>query len=115
MTMNKLEPIYHYLYQLQISPACKGFYQLAYALYLIQTDSEYLTAVTKRLYPDVARYYHTSAAAIEQNIRRMVALIWLNTPAAFEYPDGRMVHRRPTSAQALAMLAVRISSYTLAN
>ena len=106
---NALPQIYRYLYQLQLSPASKGFYQLAYALHLIQTDPAYLTAVTKRLYPDVARHFETTAAAVERNLRRMVAAIWRKPTA----PVAHLPH--PTSARALAILTVALSDQTPIN
>ena len=104
-----LNQIYRYLYQLHLSPASKGFYQLAYALYLIQTDPAYLTAVTKRLYPDVARQFDTTTAAVERNIRRMVAVIWRKPTS----PVAHLPH--PTSARALAILTVALSDQTPTN
>ena len=103
---NALTPIYHYLYRLQLSPASRGFYQLAYALHLIQTNHEYLTAVTKRLYPDVARQFDTTAAAVERNLRRMVAGIWSKPTAPSPHIPC------PTNTRALVILTAELSTQT---
>ncbi|MCE2603975.1 sporulation initiation factor Spo0A C-terminal domain-containing protein, partial [Pseudomonas aeruginosa] len=46
-----------------------GFYYTSYAVYLAMEDMECLSLVTKYLYPEVAKHYHTTPACVERNIR----------------------------------------------
>ncbi len=57
------------LCQLGAKPETTGFYFSAVALELVCDQPQRATLVTKWLYPDVARVYKTSVAAVERGIR----------------------------------------------
>ena len=49
-----------------------GYEQAAYAIKLVVSDDTYLRAVSKRLYPDVAKRFNTTPSRAERNIRHLV-------------------------------------------
>ena len=53
-----------------------GFYYVIYAVQLSIEDGDKLQLISKWLYPEVAKKYHTSVQCVERNIRTLVALIW---------------------------------------
>ena len=52
-----------------IKPSLKGFDYLAEAILLINEDPSYKQAVTKRLYPDIAKIYHDTWSNVERAMR----------------------------------------------
>lgn len=63
--------IVHTLYGLGISSNLKGFGYLKSAIELVLEDREYLSFVTKQLYPKLAKMYSTTPSAIERGIRHV--------------------------------------------
>lgn len=57
------------LLALGIAPNYKGFSQIETALMLLLDNEDYLFAMIKELYPDVAKKLNSSAKGVEQNIR----------------------------------------------
>ena len=53
-----------------------GFYYVISAVQLSIEDGDKLQLISKWLYPEVAKKYHTSVQCVERNIRTLVALIW---------------------------------------
>lgn len=54
----------------------KGYEYLRYALELTCTEREYLEDVTKRMYPDIAKHFNTTASRVERAIRHAVEVAW---------------------------------------
>ena len=46
-------------------------------------EEAYLLALTKRLYPDIARYYQTTREAVERSIRTLISVMWDKNPELF--------------------------------
>lgn len=57
------------LLALGIAPNYKGFSQIETALMLLLDNEDYLFAMIKELYPDVAKKLNSSAKKVERNIR----------------------------------------------
>jgi len=97
--------LYDLLYSLGLTANYVGFSYLSYAVLLAAEDSSRLLAVTKRLYPQVAREYGISWKAVEKGIRSAVDRIWeIQTPALcrITYPS---LMKKPTAACFIAMLS----------
>ena len=69
---NIMKEIHTTLFELGFNPSISGFYYLSLALELLIKDETYLTALTKRLYPDIAKYYNKANCTIERCIRTLV-------------------------------------------
>lgn len=54
----------------------KGYMYLRTAILLVYFNIELLGQVTKRLYPDIARQYSTTASRVEKAIRHAIGIAW---------------------------------------
>lgn len=97
--------IYSLLYLLGASANSIGFFHTAYAVRLAVKQPETLLMVTKWLYPEVARHYHTNWRAVERNIRRLIAAVWKTHGDTLAIMAGRPLPSKPTASQFLSILA----------
>ena len=56
----------------------KGYNYIKTAITLAYNDSTILESVTKRLYPDIAKIYNTTASRVERAIRHAIETAWMN-------------------------------------
>lgn len=54
----------------------RGYRYVSYAIHLVIDDVRYLDAVTKRLYPGIAKVYNTTPSSVERSIRHAVETAW---------------------------------------
>lgn len=106
--------IYSLLYQLGASATSTSFFQTAYAVRLAVEQPQTLLLVTKWLYPEVARHYHTNWKAVERNIRRLVAAVWANNPDMLCEIARRPLLHAPTVTHFLSILAAHITLHSAA-
>ena len=64
------------LHQLGIGKTYSGYDYILRSIELIMLNEDVLTNVTKILYIDVAKEYHTSQTCVERNIRKVIEVIW---------------------------------------
>ena len=74
------------LYSIGLTPNYKGYRQLTQALQIAVEEPEALEAVTKWLYPAVARKCGTNWKTVERNIRTMIGIAWRTAPEPIIYP-----------------------------
>ena len=96
---------YSLLYDLGVKADTVAFFHTAYAAYLAAEQPQKLLLVTKWLYPEVARHYHTNWKAVERNIRRTAFSIWNHHADKLEALAGQPLTSRPTPMQFLAILS----------
>ena len=83
-----------------------GFPYLSYALALVLADHSYLYQLFKRLYPDTARAFQTSAACVEKDLRTLIRSFWQEGGGqALGRLAPRPLLRRPTTGELLALLS----------
>lgn len=92
------------LNHLGLTPNYLGHYYTAYALSLTKQQPERLLLITKWLYPDIAKHYHTKWSCVERNLRAAVAIVWLRNPALLEQLAGYPLPHKPTASQFIAIL-----------
>ncbi len=80
-----------------ITPNYKGYHYLMKAYELTKEDSELLNCITTRLYPMIAKKFHTSAQAVERGIRTVIMLCY-NQGLLSEYKSI------PTAAQFIGII-----------
>lgn len=102
--------IYNTLYRLGITAKYRGFFLTSYAIQLCTHQPERLLMVTKWLYPEVAKQYHTKWSCVERNIRTVSNLAWLNNRAYLEELAYRPLTKKPTPSEFLGILVSYISS-----
>ena len=66
----------HTLQEAGILPHIKGYQYLREAIMLVIGDGEYLNAVTKELYPSIAKKFNTTASRVERAIRHSIEVAW---------------------------------------
>ena len=70
--------IFKFQTQLGIRSNIKGYNYIKTAITLAYNDSPILESVTKRLYPDIAKIYNTTASRVERAIRHAIETAWMN-------------------------------------
>ena len=67
------------LHQLGIGKSYSGYDYIIYAIHLVMQNENTLNNVTKILYIDIAKEYHTSQTCVVRNIRKAIEVIWNHT------------------------------------
>ena len=106
--------IYSLLYDLGIKADTVAFFHTAYAACLAAEQPQKLLLVTKWLYPEVARHYHTNWKAVERNIRRTALAIWNHQAGKLEALAGQPLATRPTPTEFLSILSCRLRNERIA-
>lgn len=64
------------LFQLGIRSTINGFHYVCYALSLCEQNEDYLLAVHKHLYADIAKHFDVSRDSVEHCLRTAVNICW---------------------------------------
>ena len=90
----------------------KGYHYLRTAIILSGKDMEVVSSVTKLLYPEVAKKYHTTDQKVERAIRNAIEISWnrgnrdtINMLFGYSADEGRT---RPTNSEYIARIADKI-------
>lgn len=97
-------PICDLLCRLGVTANYTGFFYTAYAVELCVERPDRLLLVTKWLYPEVAKQYHTNWKAVERNIRTTSNIIWQKNCPLLETFAHSPLPQKPRNAQLLAIL-----------
>lgn len=75
-------------------------------------DPEIINAVTKRLYPSVAKFFNTTSSRVERAIRHAIEVAWdrgdvdiLNSYFGYTIHNGR---GKPTNSEFIAMISDKL-------
>ena len=100
------------LHQIGVPAHIKGYQFLRDAILLTTADHEYINAVTKRLYPEIAKRNGTTASRVERAIRHAIEVAWdrgdVDTLNSY---FGYTIHNlrgKPTNSEFIAMIADKI-------
>ena len=102
------------LRQLGVPAHIKGYRYLRKAIIIVMKDPEILScAVTKILYPDIAKYYGTTASRVERAMRKAIEAAWDRgnidyLQHCFGYTVNSLVGR-PTNSEFIATAADMLS------
>ena len=64
------------IHEIGVPAHIKGYMYLREAITMVVNDMELLSAVTKELYPSIARKYNTTASRVERAIRHAIEVAW---------------------------------------
>lgn len=64
------------MHELGIPAHIKGYRYLREAIVLVYNNVDLLSAITKELYPQVAKTFHTTPSCVERAIRHAIELSW---------------------------------------
>ena len=97
------------LHQIGVPAYIKGYQFLRDAILLTMNEPEYINAVTKRLYPEIAKRNGTTASRVERAIRHAIEVAWdrgdVDTLNSY---FGYTIHNlrgKPTNSEFIAMIA----------
>lgn len=100
------------IHQIGVPAHIKGYYYIRESILLAVTDINILNSVTKKLYPEVARRYNTTASRVERAIRHSIEVAWdrgdidtLNKYFGYTVNNNR---GKPTNSEFIAMIADKL-------
>lgn len=100
------------LHQIGVPAHIKGYQYLRDSIIMSIEHPEIINAVTKQLYPSVAKKYETTSSRVERAIRHAIEVAWdrgdvdvLNSYFGYTIHNGR---GKPTNSEFVAMISDRL-------
>lgn len=100
------------LHQIGVPAHIKGYQYLRDSIIMSVEKPEIINAVTKQLYPSVAKKYDTTSSRVERAIRHAIEVAWdrgdvdvLNSYFGYTIHNGR---GKPTNSEFVAMISDRL-------
>ena len=66
------------IHEVGIPAHIKGYQYLREAIMMVVNDIDVINQITKQLYPDIAKAYHTTPSRVERAIRHAIEVAWPN-------------------------------------
>jgi two-component system response regulator (stage 0 sporulation protein A) len=110
---NSLEAeITNIIHEIGVPAHIKGYLYLREAIQMVVNDVELLSAVTKELYPSIAKKYNTTASRVERAIRHAIEVAWSRGQIeTINKIFGYTIHNdkgKPTNSEFIAMVADKL-------
>lgn len=100
------------LHQIGVPAHIKGYHYLRDAIIMSVEDPDIINAVTKQLYPGVAKRYETTSSRVERAIRHAIEVAWdrgdvevLNSYFGYTIHNTR---GKPTNSEFIAMISDKL-------
>ena len=97
------------IHEIGVPAHIKGYQYLREAIILTINDMEMINAVTKVLYPEVAKKYGTTPSRVERAIRHAIEVAWdrgdIETLQKFFGYTVSNIKGKPTNSEFIAMIA----------
>ena len=100
------------LHQIGVPAHIKGYHYLRDSIIMAIEDPEIINAVTKQLYPSVAKAYNTTSSRVERAIRHAIEVAWdrgdvdvLNSYFGYTIHNTR---GKPTNSEFIAMISDKL-------
>lgn len=97
------------IHEIGVPAHIKGYMYLREAITMVINDMELLSAVTKELYPSIAKKYNTTASRVERAIRHAIEVAWgRGQVEAINKLFGYTIHTekgKPTNSEFIAIIA----------
>lgn len=100
------------LHQIGVPAHIKGYHYLRDSILMAIEDPDIINAVTKQLYPGVAKKYNTTPSRVERAIRHAIEVAWdrgdvdiLNSYFGYTIHNTR---GKPTNSEFIAMISDRL-------
>ena len=97
------------IHEIGIPAHIKGYHYLRYAIIMAVEDMDVLNAITKILYPTVAKKHQTTASRVERAIRHAIEVAWsrgkldvLDELFGYTVSNGK---GKPTNSEFIALVA----------
>ncbi|NEZ46293.1 sporulation transcription factor Spo0A [Clostridium niameyense] len=100
------------IHEIGVPAHIKGYMYLREAITMVVNDMELLSAVTKELYPSIAKKYNTTASRVERAIRHAIEVAWSRGQIeTINKIFGYTIHNdkgKPTNSEFIAMVADKL-------
>ena len=100
------------IHEIGVPAHIKGYQYLREAIIIAVDDMDVINAVTKVLYPEVAKRYNTTSSRVERAIRHAIEVAWdrgdLETLQKFFGYTVSNAKGKPTNSEFIAMIADRL-------
>ncbi|SHJ58833.1 two-component system, response regulator, stage 0 sporulation protein A [Clostridium cavendishii DSM 21758] len=100
------------IHEIGVPAHIKGYMYLREAITMVVNDMELLSAVTKELYPSIAKKYNTTASRVERAIRHAIEVAWgRGQMESINKLFGYTIHNdkgKPTNSEFIAMVADKL-------
>ena len=100
------------IHEVGVPAHIKGYQYVREAIVIAVQDMDVINAVTKVLYPEVARRYNTTASRVERAVRHAIETAWdrgdLETLQRYFGYTVNSTKGKPTNSEFIAMIADRI-------
>lgn len=100
------------IHEIGVPAHIKGYQYLREAIMMSVEDREMLSAVTKILYPSIAKKYHTTSSRVERAIRHAIEVAWnrgnmdtLDSMFGYTINVGK---GKPTNSEFIALIVDKI-------
>lgn len=98
------------LYEIGIPVHIKGYLYLHTAVLMAAKDRSLLGAVTKILYPEIAKCYETTASRVERAMRHAIEVAWSREYLETTAFSGLSCTKKPTNSEFIALIADQLRS-----
>lgn len=100
------------IHEIGVPAHIKGYMYLREAITMVYNDIELLGSITKVLYPEIAKYFNTTASRVERAIRHAIEVAWSRgnieaISSLFGYTVS-VTKAKPTNSEFIAMVADRL-------
>lgn len=100
------------IHEIGVPAHIKGYIYLREAITMVVNNMELLSAVTKELYPSIARKYNTTSSRVERAIRHAIEVAWgRGRVDVINNLFGYTIHNdkgKPTNSEFIAMVADKL-------
>lgn len=100
------------IHEIGVPAHIKGYLYLREAIGMVVENIEYLSAVTKELYPNIATKFNTTPSRVERAIRHAIEVAWsrgkidtINKLFGYTVHNGK---GKPTNSEFIAMVADKL-------
>jgi len=100
------------IHEIGVPAHIKGYLYLREAIGMVVENMEYLSAVTKELYPNIAEKFNTTPSRVERAIRHAIEVAWsrgkidtINRLFGYTVHNGK---GKPTNSEFIAMVADKL-------
>lgn len=100
------------IHQVGVPAHIKGYQYLREAIMMAVEDIESVSAITKVLYPSIAKKFHTTSSRVERAIRHAIEVAWdrgdIETLQSYFGYTVSGVKGKPTNSEFISMIADRL-------
>lgn len=100
------------IHQIGVPAHIKGYQYLRDSIMMAVHDMEAVGAITKILYPSIAKKYHTTSSRVERAIRHAIEVAWdrgdLETLQSYFGYTVSGIKGKPTNSEFISMIADRL-------